>query len=91
MVIFRTIAFSQIGFFLLFGSNRLTQNFILSQYIYNKLSQLERSFILCEMAQSFGMMMVKVEAREFRLKQIIEELEDTKARLKEDADGVREG
>jgi len=37
------------------------------------------------------MMMVKVEAREFRLKQIIEELEDTKARLKEDADGVREG
>jgi hypothetical protein len=43
MVIFRTIAFSQIGFVLLFGSNRLTQNFILSQYIYNKLSQLERS------------------------------------------------
>jgi hypothetical protein len=91
MVIFRTIAFSQIGFVLLFGSNRLTQNFILSQYIYNKLSQLERSFIHCELAESFGMMMVKVEAREFRLKQIIEELEDTKARLKEDADGVREG
>ena len=36
------------------------------------------------------MMMVKVEAREFRLKQIIEELEDTKARLKEDADGASE-
>ena len=36
------------------------------------------------------MMMVKVEAREFRLKQIIEELEDTKTRLREDADGVRE-
>jgi hypothetical protein len=63
----------------------------LSQYIYNKLSQPERSFIHCELAESFGMMMVKVEAREFRLKQIIEELEDTKARLKEDADGVREG
>jgi hypothetical protein len=59
MVIFRTIAFSQIVFVLLFGSNRLTQNFILSQYIYNKLSQHERSFILCEMAESFGMVMVK--------------------------------
>ncbi len=46
--------------------------------------------ILSELAESFGMMMVKVEAREFRLKQIIEELEDTKARLKEDADGVSE-
>jgi hypothetical protein len=29
------------------------------------------------------MMMVKVEAREFRLKQIIEELEETKAKLEE--------
>jgi hypothetical protein len=47
--------------------------------------------VLSELAESFGMMMVKVEAREFRLKQIIEELEDTRARLKEDADGVREG
>ncbi len=46
--------------------------------------------ILSELAESFGMMMVKVEAREFRLKQIIEELEDTKARQKKDADGVNE-
>jgi len=33
--------------------------------------------IFSELAESFGMMMVKVEAREFRLKQIIEELEPT--------------
>ena len=46
--------------------------------------------ILSELAESFGMMMVKVEAREFRLKQIIGELEDTKARLKKDADRMKE-
>ena len=42
--------------------------------------------ILCELAESFGMMMVKLEAREFRLNQIIEELDDTKAGIKEDAE-----
>ena len=31
--------------------------------------------LFTELAESFGMMMVKVEAREFRLKQIIEALE----------------
>jgi hypothetical protein len=35
--------------------------------------------VLAELAESFGMMMVKVEAREFRLKEIIEELEQAKA------------
>jgi hypothetical protein len=34
--------------------------------------------VLSELAESFGMMMVKVEAREFRLKEIIEELEQAK-------------
>jgi hypothetical protein len=33
------------------------------------------------MAESFSMMMIKVEAREFHLKQIIGELEKTKAPL----------
>ncbi len=46
---------------------------------------------LSELAESFGMMMVKVEAREFRLKQIIKELEKAKAMLKTDADGMEEG
>jgi hypothetical protein len=32
--------------------------------------------LFTELAESFGMMMVKVEAREFRLKQIIGELEN---------------
>ena len=31
--------------------------------------------LFTELAESFGMMMVKVEAREYRLKQIIKELE----------------
>jgi hypothetical protein len=35
--------------------------------------------VLAELAESFGMMMVKVEAREYRLKEIIEELEQAKA------------
>jgi hypothetical protein len=35
--------------------------------------------LLAELAESFGMMMVKVEAREFRLNQTIEELEGHKA------------
>jgi hypothetical protein len=34
--------------------------------------------VLSELAESFGMMMVKVEAREFRLKEMIEELEQEK-------------
>lgn len=34
--------------------------------------------VLSELAESFGMMMVKVEAREFRLKEMIEELEQKK-------------
>ena len=46
---------------------------------------------LSELAESFGMMMVKIEAREFRLKQIIEELEKAKAKLKANAGGVKEG
>ncbi|MGD1973766.1 MAG: hypothetical protein PVG73_06825 [Desulfobacterales bacterium] len=46
--------------------------------------------ILNELAESFGMMMVKVEAREFSLKQIIEELEETKASLKGGAGGTGE-
>jgi hypothetical protein len=37
--------------------------------------------IFTELAESFGMMMVKVESREFRLKQIIEELNETKAKV----------
>ncbi len=36
--------------------------------------------LFTEMAESFSMMMVKVESREFRLKQIIHELEEAKAK-----------
>lgn len=37
--------------------------------------------ILAELAESFGMMLVKVEAREFERMQIIEELETAKSKL----------
>ena len=37
--------------------------------------------ILAELAESFGMMLVKVEAREFERSQIIEELEEAKNKL----------
>ena len=37
--------------------------------------------IFTEMAESFSMMMIKVEARDFHLKQLISELEETKARM----------
>lgn len=36
---------------------------------------------LSDLAESFGMMMVKVEAREYRLRETIAELEKTKAQL----------
>jgi hypothetical protein len=39
--------------------------------------------ILAELAESFGMMLVKVEAREFDRMQIIDELEAAKAKLEE--------
>ena len=38
--------------------------------------------LFSELAESFGMMMTKLEAREFRLKQMIEELEKEKSRMK---------
>jgi hypothetical protein len=37
--------------------------------------------LLADLAESFGMMMVKIEAREFKMKQMVEELEQAKARL----------
>jgi vacuolar-type H+-ATPase subunit I/STV1 len=44
--------------------------------------------ILAELAESFGMMLVKVEAREFERSQIIEELEKTKAKLEDYSQGL---
>jgi len=38
--------------------------------------------LFSELAESFGMMMTKLEAREFRLKQIIEELKKEKSNKK---------
>jgi len=38
--------------------------------------------LFSELAESFGMMMTKLEVREFRLKQMIEELEREKSRIK---------
>lgn len=47
---------------------------------------------LAELAESFGMMLVKVEAREYKLKQSIEELEKIRAELEgvapADSDGT---
>ena len=37
--------------------------------------------IFSEMAESFSMMMIKIEARDFHLKQLISELEETKAKM----------
>jgi hypothetical protein len=36
---------------------------------------------LADLAESIGMMMVKVEAREFRLREMIDELQETNAKL----------
>jgi hypothetical protein len=47
--------------------------------------------IFTELAESFGLMMVKIEAREYRLKQIIDELEKAKAELKADAEAAQKG
>jgi hypothetical protein len=44
--------------------------------------------VLSELAEAFGMMMVKVEAREYRLKEIIEELERAKAQQQRDSGGT---
>ncbi len=38
---------------------------------------------LADLAEAFGMMLVKFEAREFQLKETIEDLEATKAKLEE--------
>jgi vacuolar-type H+-ATPase subunit I/STV1 len=44
--------------------------------------------LLAELAESFGMMLVKVEAREFERSQIIEELEKAKAKLEDYSQGL---
>ena len=36
--------------------------------------------LLADLAESFGMMMVKIEAREFKMKQMLEELEQARAK-----------
>ena len=36
--------------------------------------------LLADLAESFGMMMVKIEAREFKMKQVVEELEQVRAK-----------
>lgn len=41
----------------------------------------EHPKLISELAESFGMMIIKIEAREFRLEQIIEDLERTKKEL----------
>lgn len=41
----------------------------------------EHPKFLSELAESFGMMIIQIEAREFRLEQIIEDLEKTKKEL----------
>lgn len=38
---------------------------------------------LADLAEAFGMMLVKFEAREFQLKETIEDLEETKAKLED--------
>ncbi len=37
--------------------------------------------LLADLAESFGMMMVKIEAREFKLKQMVEEIEKAKTKM----------
>ena len=44
--------------------------------------------LLAELAESFGMMLVKVEAREFERSEIIEELEKAKAKLEDYSQGL---
>ena len=55
---------------------------------YNKIEDLfeltkeqEQPKLIAELAESFGMMIMKIEAREFRLEQIIEDLTKTKEEL----------
>jgi hypothetical protein len=55
---------------------------------YNKIENLfeltkeqEQPRLIAELAESFGMMIMKIEAREFRLEQIIEDLKKTKEEL----------
>ena len=44
--------------------------------------------LLAELAESFGMMLVKVEAREFERSQIIKELEKANAKLEDYSEGL---
>ena len=44
---------------------------------------------LVDLAESFGMMLVKFEAREFQLKRTIEELEEEKAGLEKTVDQLK--
>jgi vacuolar-type H+-ATPase subunit I/STV1 len=44
--------------------------------------------LLAELAESFGMMLVKVEAREFERSQMIEELKEAKTKLEDYSQGL---
>jgi len=57
-----------------------------------ELSKRERyPSLLSDLAESFGMMMVKVEAREFSLQQAVDELEKTKNELEKQLTCKKEG
>ncbi|MDM8536310.1 hypothetical protein QUF70_06120 [Desulfobacterales bacterium HSG17] len=58
----------------------------------NKLFELSKMnrypSLLAELAESFGMMLVRVEAREFERSQFIQELEEAKAKLEDYSQGL---
>ena len=58
-----------------------------SDYLFELSKKGRYPGVLSELAESFGMMMVKVEAREFRLKEMIEDLE--RAKSKQNGDSAR--
>jgi hypothetical protein len=54
-----------------------------AEYLFELAKRERYPSLLADLAESFGMMMVKIEAREFKMKQIVEELEQAKAKLAE--------
>ena len=61
-----------------------------SDYLFELSKKGRYPGLLSELAESFGMMMVKVEAREFRLKEIIEVLEKAKSDQDGESDEVEQ-
>ena len=76
-----SITFSVLERLILLCKEFASGNYDKIEDLFELTKEQEQPRLIAELAESFGMMIMKIEAREFRLEQIIEDLKKTKEEL----------